>query len=90
MPRAWTLGDPEPAARPPVVDKNSDTWSWDDEEQWNRQATTRHPGGGVSRGPIDYSWNELLDEYGPLTEATEVQARSWTYADSQPVNPNAL
>lgn len=74
--REWSVGDPEPADHPPLVDSEDVTWLWDpDNWIYERQKFTHHPHpdgkspGTVLGSPI-VDWEELLDEYGPVREAT--------------------
>jgi hypothetical protein len=73
--RSWSVGDPEPRDHPPLVDIEDVTWLWDsDNELYERQKFTHHlhpdgsPGAVIGSPILD--WREILEEYGPVREAT--------------------
>lgn len=82
--REWDTGDPEPADHPAVVDCEDVTWAYEDDGDgfgrmaWNRKHITRHPAGGGSVGPIGQEWAEVLEEYGPVREATKAESYNVT------------
>lgn len=82
--REWATGDPEPADHPPIVDFDGITWIYEDDgddfgrKAWNRRHITRRAAGGGSVGPIGEEWAEVLDEYGPVREATDDERTNLT------------
>lgn len=80
--RTWTVGDPEPHDHPPLVDGEDVTWLWDPYNLiYERRKFTHypHPDGtspGVVIGSPVIDWEELLDEYGPVREATKEEAHT--------------
>jgi hypothetical protein len=69
----WDL-PPEPGPEVTTVrDRDGDTWERDGKGIW--RVTTPLPPGHVYYPPITpwRTWRHLLQDYGPLTDATEVQ-----------------
>lgn len=69
--RTWRLGDPEPSDRPPIVDDDSIIWLREETEEgmWIQQGVSID--GNRGEGPRELLWDELLTEFGPLTEVPE-------------------
>jgi len=83
--RTWAAGAQEPSDHPSLVDNDGITWTWDpDNCLYERQKITHypHPDGVEHRGVILGSpvmdWDEILEEYGPMREATVDEARELT------------
>lgn len=80
--RSWAVGDPEPIDHPALVDTENVSWLWDpDNFEYIRQKFTHypHPDGissGVVLGSPMLDWEEILDEFGPVREATAEEART--------------
>lgn len=80
--REWNAGDPEPSDRPPVIDSDDVVWRWTDDTDegyftWHQQKLTHYKGNGhpyVTGGVIGYDWPDILEEFGPLREATASEA----------------
>jgi hypothetical protein len=76
----WASGDPEPLDHPALVDNEGVTWLWNiDDCCYDRQQITHYPSAtGEGPGPLlgspIVSWDDLLDEYGPMREATVGEA----------------
>lgn len=77
--REWNVGDPEPADHPPVVDADGVTWIYSDMggdgdyPTWNRNHIERGGGVGLVYGPLFYEWPDVVELYGPVREATEIE-----------------
>lgn len=73
--RVWDDGEPEPKDRPAVVCDDGVTATWDDSDWWTRREFVHH-GTYVSGGSTGMDWAELLEDYGPLREATADEAQT--------------
>lgn len=79
--REWGEGDPVPADHPPLVDGEDVTWLWSDDDlvYERRKFTHCQNSDGSDSGLVLWgstmSWDDLLENYGPLREATASEAR---------------
>lgn len=83
--RTWTTGDPIPDDHPALVDDGGVTWLWDPYDLcYEQQKVTHYPGPdggpGVVIGSPIVDWEELLDEYGPVREATADEVSAFVEA----------
>lgn len=69
--RHWVAGDPPPEDHPVVVDDDSMVWAWEEVDvdlfRYVQQGVTINGNGG--EGPREYTWTELLEEFGPVYES---------------------
>lgn len=81
--RTWEVGDPEPEDHPPLVDDDTITWLWMEVEEdvFSYVQQNVSINGNYGEGFRMLSWEDLLDEFGPLREATDEEAYtvSWHY-----------
>lgn len=78
--REWSVGDREPVDHPALVDPENVTWLWNPADLcYERQKVTHYPsatseGPGPLLGSPAVDWEELLERYGPMREATASEA----------------
>lgn len=78
--RTWDIGDPEPSDHPAVVDDDSMTWTWEEVEEdvWCYMQALVTINGNFGEGFKSLPWLDLLDEFGPLREATPDETAALT------------
>jgi hypothetical protein len=86
--RTWDDGDPEPRDHPAIVDSDGVTWLYLPDQdgcggyEWVQRLFT-HYDGYVTGGSLGYDWSDILEEYGPVREATDEEASIVTVRDKR-------
>lgn len=84
--RTWDTGDSEPEDHPPLVDEDSITWLWMEVEEgvWYYVQQNVSINGNWGTGFTWTHWEALLEEYGPVREASEEEAFAVTWRYGKP------